>query len=156
MLDTNACVMYGACKVAEPASWCLRFPARVVAGVREAGWSPEGQELPNYRLLLDGQEAAPTMDNIHSFGRAAVAALQAHEDSPAFSVSVNADEVPDYYDIIKARRPLQACPSFPCLPQPGSVTRSWTLMAQHSSPHSFVPQFQLPSRLRLTAGILVL
>ena len=83
------------------------------AGVREAGWSPEGQEPPSYRLLLDGQEAAPTMDAIHSFGRAAIAALQAHEDSPAFSVPVNADEVPDYYDIIKARRPLPACPLCP-------------------------------------------
>ena len=82
----------------------------MVAGVREAGWSPEGQEAPNYRLLLDGQEQAPTMDSIHRFGRAAVAALQAHEDSPAFTVPVNADEVPDYYDIIKARRPLQASP----------------------------------------------
>ena len=71
------------------------------AGVKEAGWEPKSQEAPTYRLLLDDQKLQPTLEAIHKFGKAAVAAIKAHEDSPAFLAPVAAEEVPDYYDIIK-------------------------------------------------------
>lgn len=73
------------------------------AGLREAGWDSKLQDPPNYRLLVDGQELLATKEAIHKLGKAAVAALKAHEDSPAFVAPVIAEEVPDYYDIIKVR-----------------------------------------------------
>lgn len=41
------------------------------------------------------------METIHQFGQRCVAALRLHEDSAAFIVPVNPEEVPDYYDVIK-------------------------------------------------------
>lgn len=69
----------------------------------EAGWKPEAEPPSNFRLLLDGEELLPTRDNIEQFGLRCVAALQSHEDAPSFVEPVNADEVPDYYDVIQVR-----------------------------------------------------
>lgn len=44
-----------------------------------------------------------TAESIHRLGQILVAALKAHEDSAAFVVPVRAEEVPDYYDIVKVR-----------------------------------------------------
>ena len=74
-----------------------------LTGVVEAGWKSDSERRPELRLLIDGEELVPTMENITRFGHRCIAALQSHEDAPAFIEPVKAEEVPDYYDIIKVR-----------------------------------------------------
>lgn len=81
-----------------------------MSGVVEAGWTPP--EPSPVRLLVDGTEQPPTPEAVHSLGREVLDALRAHEDSPAFCVPVKAEEVPDYYDIIKVRSSEQEPPRF--------------------------------------------
>jgi len=69
--------------------------------VVEAGWSAESDGAPQVKVRLDGQDREATMDTIHQFGQRCVAALRLHEDSAAFIVPVDPEEVPDYYDVIK-------------------------------------------------------
>jgi hypothetical protein len=69
--------------------------------VVEAGWSPPPHTAPQVKIRLDGQEQEATMNTILQFGQRCVAALRLHEDSAAFIVPVNPDEVPDYYHVIK-------------------------------------------------------
>ena len=71
------------------------------SGVKEAGWAREGQEPLAYRLLTETGEAAPTRGALTQFMRAALGSLSTHEDAWPFQEAVGADEVPDYYDIIK-------------------------------------------------------
>lgn len=75
------------------------------AGVKEAGWRPEDEPPPPYRLLLDGRPGPQEPDpaNIRAFMATALAAMRAHEDAWPFLEPVSRAEVPDYYDIIRAR-----------------------------------------------------
>ena len=50
---------------------------------------------------MDGEECLPSQENISRFGLRCIAALQIHEDAPSFLEPVKAEEVPDYYDVIK-------------------------------------------------------
>ena len=70
-------------------------------GVKEAGWSAEQQPVPRLRLLLDRTVSEPTPSNLQRFMSLVLAALQAQEESWPFREPVPADEVPDYYTIIK-------------------------------------------------------
>lgn len=82
---------------------CLvpRCPAR--AGVVEAGWRPEDEPAPPYRLLLDGRPGPqrPDAANVRAFMGAALAAVRGHEEAWPFQEPVPKAEVPDYYDIIR-------------------------------------------------------
>ena len=76
-----------------------------IAGVVEAGWNLEADDRPRPKLLMDGEEHEPTETAIFQFGLRCVNALQSHEDAAAFVEAVKAEEVPDYYDVIKVRSP---------------------------------------------------
>ena len=70
-------------------------------GLRAAGWSPDQDPKPNYQISVDGRFQDPSREVISRFARFAIIDLQAHDDAVAFLQPVNADEVPDYAEIIK-------------------------------------------------------
>ena len=73
------------------------------AGVKEAGWEPEEETLPPYRLSIDRVMLPPTPENLQTLMQDAWQALNAHEDSWPFREPVDAEDVPDYLDVIKVR-----------------------------------------------------
>ncbi|KAJ1978224.1 histone acetyltransferase [Dimargaris verticillata] len=62
-----------------------------IRGIKESGWSEE----------MDQQMRKPATSNIMAIQRRIVADLQNHNASWSFAQPVNADEVPDYYVVIK-------------------------------------------------------
>jgi len=80
----------------------------VTAGVKEAGWEPEEETLPPYRLSIDRVMLPPTQENLHTLMQDAWQALNTHEDSWPFREPVDAEDVLDYYDIIKVRCSLRS------------------------------------------------
>ena len=75
-------------------------PPEVIKGIKEAGWEPPGP--PRYRLVHPGcGDGTPTTENLHRFMVALVNLVQNHIDSWPFISPVPAEEVPDYYDVVK-------------------------------------------------------
>lgn len=72
--------------------------------MKEAGWEPEEDVAPPYRLSIDRVMLPPTPENLQTLMQAAWQALDAHEDSWPFREPVSPEDVPDYYDVIKVRR----------------------------------------------------
>ncbi|KAJ1965620.1 histone acetyltransferase [Dimargaris xerosporica] len=62
-----------------------------IRGIKESGWTEE----------MDQQMRKPATSNIMAIQRRIVADLQNHNSSWSFAQPVNADEVPDYYAVIK-------------------------------------------------------
>lgn len=75
----------------------------VTAGVKEAGWTPEDEAAPPYRLLLEGVSGPlePSPENLKAAMGGALTAVRAHADAWPFLEPVSKADVPDYYDIIK-------------------------------------------------------
>jgi len=73
--------------------------------VKAAGWTPDDEAPPPYRLLLDGRAGAQEADvgNLKAFMGTSLAAVRAHADAWPFLEPVSRADVPDYYDIIKVR-----------------------------------------------------
>ncbi len=86
----------------------LRFLYLGVAGVKEAGWEPEEETLPPYRLSIDRVMLPPTPENLQTLMQDAWQALNAHEDSWPFREPVDPEDVPDYLDVIKVRGMIAA------------------------------------------------
>jgi histone acetyltransferase len=75
-------------------------PPEVIKGIKEAGWEPPGP--PKYRLVHPGcGDGTPTTENLHRFMVALVNLVQNHIDSWPFISPVPAEEVPDYYEVVK-------------------------------------------------------
>ncbi len=76
-----------------------------LSGVKAAGWTPDDEAPPPYRLLLDGRAGAQEADvgNLKAFMGTSLAAVRAHADAWPFLEPVSRADVPDYYDIIKVR-----------------------------------------------------
>jgi len=76
------------------------IPAEHIPGLQEAGWEPPG--LPRYRLLHPNcGDGTPSYDNLNKFMRALVNLTTNHADVWPFLEAVSAEEVPDYYDVVK-------------------------------------------------------
>jgi hypothetical protein len=73
------------------------------AGVAEAGWTPEQEEAPRFRLLLDRALKPASPEALQRFMGRALGMLRGLEDAWPFREAVDPREVPDYYEIIKAR-----------------------------------------------------
>ena len=75
-------------------------PIEHIPGVLEAQWKPPGP--PRYRLVHPGcGDGTPTYENLNRFMRALVNLVQNHIDVWPFLEAVSAEEVPDYYDVVK-------------------------------------------------------
>lgn len=74
---------------------------KVGAGVAEAGWMPDQAEAPHYSLLIDRAVQPATPENLQRFMERAWRALHSLDDSWPFREPVDAEDVPDYYDIVK-------------------------------------------------------
>jgi len=101
---SNAHVVYPGLKQFEqppgPGGVYKPIPVDRIKGVKEAGWTPPGP--PKYRLVHPGcGDGAPTPENLNRFMRALVNLVQNHIDVWPFLEPVNAEEVPDYYDVVK-------------------------------------------------------
>ncbi|KAK9861252.1 hypothetical protein WJX84_008428 [Apatococcus fuscideae] len=94
-------IVYPGLSHSGPDGQCIHIPIDQIPGVKEAGWSAEQQPVPRLRLLLDRTVSEPTPSNLQRFMSLVLAALQAQEESWPFREPVPADEVPDYYTIIK-------------------------------------------------------
>lgn len=73
--------------------------------MKEAGWEPEDETLPPYRLSIDRVMLPPTSENLQTLMQDAWQVLNAHEDSWPFREPVDPEDVPDYYDVIKVWSP---------------------------------------------------
>ena len=71
--------------------------------MKEAGWEPEEEALPPYRLSIDRVMLPPTPENLQTLMQDAWQALNAHEDSWPFREPVDPEDVPDYLEVIKVR-----------------------------------------------------
>ncbi|CAL5229703.1 g13075 [Coccomyxa viridis] len=78
-----------------------RIDVGSIPGVKEAGWEPEEETLPPYRLSIDRVMLPPTPENLQTLMQDAWQALNAHEDSWPFREPVDPEDVPDYLDVIK-------------------------------------------------------
>ena len=68
----------------------------------EAGWTPDAQPPAGFQLLLGDRAARPpTPANLRAFMARALGALRQLDDSWPFREPVDAQDVPDYYDIVK-------------------------------------------------------
>lgn len=67
----------------------------------EAGWTAETAEPPHYSLLIDRVVLPATPDNLQRFMERAWRALYSLDESWPFREAVDAEDVPDYYDIVK-------------------------------------------------------
>ncbi|KAK9908401.1 hypothetical protein WJX75_007347 [Coccomyxa subellipsoidea] len=78
-----------------------RIDIASIPGVSEAGWTAETAEPPHYSLLIDRVVLPATPDNLQRFMERAWRALYSLDESWPFREAVDAEDVPDYYDIVK-------------------------------------------------------
>lgn len=77
----------------------------LIPGIDTAGYTPQ---LPSYRLLIRNNNKKsfpsgdlPTAQNLKRFMEQILQSVSRHEDAWPFRESVDASEVPDYYDVVK-------------------------------------------------------
>jgi len=98
--QSNSHIVYPGLKIISPEG--VREPVDIqsIPGVKDAGWSCTA-DTPTFILIIGGQACPPTSENLYIFMKQAHMEIKQHEDSWPFLEAVDANDVPDYYEVVK-------------------------------------------------------
>mmetsp|Transcript_15954 Transcript_15954/g.41384 ORF Transcript_15954/g.41384 Transcript_15954/m.41384 type:complete len:482 (+) Transcript_15954:131-1576(+) len=100
-LQSNSHIVYPGLQAPVEGGVRQPIPVASIPGVTEAGWEQGKDARFRYMLVIDGVSCPPTPDNLQKFMHTALHVMRNNEDSWPFHDPVDANDVPDYYEIIK-------------------------------------------------------